>query len=207
MIDNGLRSLEDPTYGGWGGRFGYASNQLYINNVLDYDVTTNQYEAQYSLTRWFDDIQNDFAARVEWTLTPNTDEVNHAPVVSVKEGVDINAIAGQEIVLTAEANDQDGDDLTYKWWRYFEADTYQDSKSTKEDVEDDSLGLLLNITRELDENEVVDSIEIFNGESEKMSFVVPEDAESGDTIHMIVEVQDSGKYQLKQYQRIIITVE
>lgn len=207
LIDNGLRSLENPSYGGWGGRFGIASNQLYVNNVLDYDVYTNQYEAQYSLTRWFDDIQNDFAARVEWTLTPNEDEVNHAPVVTVEQGVDISAKAGDEVVLTAHAMDLDGDDLTYKWWRYFEADTYQDFASSKEDVEDDSLGLLLNVTRELDENEVVDSIEITNPESSQMSFLVPADAKAGDTIHMVIEVQDNGKHQLKHYQRVVITVD
>ncbi|WRK52341.1 hypothetical protein SD457_18315 [Coprobacillaceae bacterium CR2/5/TPMF4] len=39
-----------------------------------------------------------------------------------------------------------------------------------------------------------------------MSFVVPEDAKSGDTIHMVVEVQDDGAHQLKHYQRVIITV-
>lgn len=194
LIDNGLRSLENPSYGGWGGRFGVASNQLYVNNVLDYDVYTNQYESQYSLTRWFDDIQNDFAARVEWTLTPNEDEVNHAPVVTVEQGVDISAKAGDEVVLSANATDQDGDELTYKWWRYSEADTYQDFASTKENVEDDSLGLLLNVTRELDENEVVDSIEITNPDSSEMSFVVPADAKAGDTIHMVIEVQDNGKY-------------
>ena len=40
----------------------------------------------------------------------------------------------------------------------------------------------------------------------KISFVVPEDAKSGDTIHMVVEVQDDGAHQLKHYQRVIITV-
>jgi hypothetical protein len=32
------------------------------------------------------------------------------------------------------------------------------------------------------------------------------DAKSGDTIHMIVEVQDDGAHTLKHYQRVVITV-
>ena len=32
------------------------------------------------------------------------------------------------------------------------------------------------------------------------------DAENGDTIHVVVEVQDNGKHQLKHCQRVIITV-
>ena len=30
--------------------------------------------------------------------------------------------------------------------------------------------------------------------------------EKGDTIHVVVEVQDNGKHQLKHCQRVIITV-
>ena len=35
---------------------------------------------------------------------------------------------------------------------------------------------------------------------------LPKDAEKGDTIHVVVEVQDNGKHQLKHCQRVIITV-
>ena len=37
-------------------------------------------------------------------------------------------------------------------------------------------------------------------------YEVPKDAEKGDTIHVVVEVQDNGKHQLKHCQRVIITV-
>jgi hypothetical protein len=40
-----------------------------------------------------------------------------------------------------------------------------------------------------------------------MSFVVPNDAKSGDTIHMIAEALDNGTPALKGYQRVIIIVE
>ena len=53
----------------------------------------------------------------------------------------------------------------------------------------------------------MDNIELTNSEEPEMSFTVPEDAKSGDTIHMIVEVVDDGEVPMKHYQRVIITVE
>ena len=44
---------------------------------------------------------------------------------------EISTKPGEKITLTAESTDPDGDKLTYKWWRYFEADTYQDDKRKK----------------------------------------------------------------------------
>ena len=39
------------------------------------------------------------------------------------------------------------------------------------------------------------------------SFKIPQDAKSGDTIHVIVEATDNGSPKLTRYQRIIVTVE
>ena len=207
LIDTGLRSMEDPSYGGWGGRFGQVSDKLYKNTVLDYDPYTKQYEAQYTLSRWFTDMQNDFAARVQWTLTDDDSEVNHAPTVSVTQGIDLTAKAGDTVTLTAKAADQDGDNLLYHWWHYAEADTYQEFATKKKDKVQDAGGMQLDITRKVGKKEVVDNIELTNSEEPEMSFTVPEDAKSGDTIHMIVEVVDDGEVPMKHYQRVIITVE
>ena len=207
LLDTGLRSMEDPSYGGWGGRFGQDGDKLYRNTVVDYDPYTNRYEAQYTLSRWFTDIQNDFAARVDWCLTDDDSAVNHAPSVSVAEGIDLTAAPGETVTLTAAGEDPDGDTLTYRWWRYFEADTYQDAEISNDIIADDSLALLIDLTRDLSDGEVTDSIAITGADQAQMSFNVPEDANPGDTIHMIVEVQDDGAHTLKHYQRVIITVE
>ena len=208
LIDNGLRSLEDPTYGGWGGRFGVVSDTLWKNTVLDFDPYTGRYEAEYSLMRWFDDIQNDFAARADWCIASKYEDANHAPKVSVKEGIDLTAKAGETIVLNATAEDPDNDEVSFKWWHYAEADTYEESKVEKNDVvEEMNMGLLFSINRELADGEVVDNIELKGAETSTVEFKVPEDAKSGDTIHIIVEAIDNGKFNLKHYQRVIITVE
>ena len=52
--------MEDPSYGAWGGRFGQVSEKLYRNTVVDFNPYTNRYEAQYTLSRWFE-VQDDGA--------------------------------------------------------------------------------------------------------------------------------------------------
>lgn len=207
LIDTGLRSLEDPSYGGWGSRFAKVSDTLYKNDAVDYNPATNQFEATYTLTRWFTDIQNDFAERVNWTLTDDDKAVNHAPVVSVAQGIDITASAGSQVTLTAVGEDPDGDTLSYRWWRYFEADTYDPNESVPETQLSELSGFQIDVIRPVGEDEILDNIEIDDPNNAEISFTVPEDAKSGDTIHMIVEVQDNGSHNLKHYQRVIITVE
>lgn len=202
LIDTGLRSMENPSYGGWGGRFGQVSDAMYQNVVMDYNPYSEQFETQYALTRWLDDFQNDFANRVDWTLTGDDSAVNHAPAVEVLEGIDLSAAPGETVTLTARGTDPDGDHLTYRWWRYFEADTYEDSKPTTETEGSH----FFNMTRTPGEDEVIDAISITGADQAQMHFTVPENAKKGDTIHMIVEVQDDGAHTLTRYQRVIITV-
>jgi hypothetical protein len=207
LINNGLRSLENPTYGGWGGRFGVTSDKLWQNNTLDYDPYTGKYEAEYSLMRWFDDIQNDFAARADWCVAKTYQEANHAPTLSVKEGVDLTASPGEKVTLHAMAKDPDGNNLTFRWWRYVEADTYDESKVAKnETIYNKTQGLLFSITRDLAQDEIVDNIALYGSDTDEVSFIVPKGAKSGETIHVIAEVKDDGKFNLKRYQRVIITV-
>ncbi|MEW4370755.1 DUF1593 domain-containing protein [Paenibacillus kandeliae] len=207
LINNGLRSNEDPSYGGWGGRFGKVNDTLYRNTVLDYDVYTNRYEAEYSLLRWFDDIQNDFAARADWAIATSYKDANHNPTLTVKEGLNLTAKPGQYMTLHAVGQDPDGDKLTYKWWRYFEADTYNDSSVAPAPEEKQLAGdLLLGIHRPVAEGEKRNTIGLKHSNTATVKFQVPKDAKSGDTIHMIAEVQDDGTHTLKHYQRVIITV-
>ena len=180
LLDTGLRSLEDPTYGGWGGRFGVMEDGTYKNTVKDYNVYTNSQDTAYTLTRWFNDIQSDFAARADWCIASDYADANHMPSVSVKEGIDLSAAPGERLKLHAEGSDPDGDKLTYKWWQYYEADTYDGTADG--------------------------NMSVTGKNTDTASFVIPEDAQNGDTIHMVIQVTDNGAHNLNYYQRVIITV-
>lgn len=179
LLDTGLRSMEDPTYGGWGGRFGVDTDGNYRNIVSD--KFNGKDDTTYTLTRWFDDIQDDFAARADWCISSDYSKSNHRPTVKVREGIDLTAKPGERIKLHADATDPDGDRLDYNWWQYYEADTYSGS----EDGE----------------------ISMVGKESDTMSFVVPEDAQDGDTIHMVITVKDDGAHNMTHYQRVIVKVQ
>lgn len=179
LLDTGLRSMEDPTYGGWGGRFGVDTDGNYRNIVSD--KFNGKDDTTYTLTRWFDDIQDDFAARADWCISSDYSKSNHRPTVKVREGIDLTAKPGERIKLHADATDPDGDGLDYNWWQYYEADTYNGS----EDGE----------------------ISMVGKESDTMSFVVPEDAQDGDTIHMVITVKDDGAHNMTHYQRVIVKVQ
>ncbi|WP_077622549.1 DUF1593 domain-containing protein [Sediminibacillus massiliensis] len=207
LINNGLRSMEDPSYGGWGGRFGAVNEKLYKNTVLDFDIYTNRYEAEYSLMRWFDDIQSDFAARADWVVAHDYKDANHHPTLTVKEGLDLEVERGEEVTLHAIGSDPDGDSLTYSWWRYFEADTYEDSKAPPLIVEQKlEGGMQLGLHRRLNRGEVTNSIALSGSDTDTVTLTIPKDAKTGDTIHLIAEVKDDGIHELKRYQRVILTV-
>ena len=65
----------------------------------------------------------------------------------------------------------------------------------------------LDITRTPDKTEKINTIALQRADTPNMSFVVPQDAKTGDTLHMVVTVRDNGKPVLTRYQRVIITVE
>ena len=181
LIDNGLRSLENPSYGGWSGRLSpsAATKNLWEDNIASYDYNphTAKRDKYYSQTRWIGDFQNDFAARIAWTQTNDYKKANHAPTdITVKEGLDIPVKPGQKITLHVTAKDPDGNSLSYKWYNYEEAGTYHAPVKV-------------------------------TGKGAQASLTVPENAGSGETIHVICEITDDGTPPLTRYARVILTAE
>lgn len=185
ILDVGLRQTEDPSYGGWGGRFAPV-NSLVFGNAMP--MLTNLYSDTYDdgnihkpLYRWIEAIQNDFAARMSWCIEPK-ENANHAPVLSVIEGNDFRGAPGSTVTFTASATDPDGDNVSISFWQYDEADTY------------------------------AGSVKIVNSGNGKVTFTIPEDARTGtriipgDTIHIILEGKDDGVNPITRYQRVIVNV-
>ena len=113
LIQNGLGSSEHPEWGSWGGRYtlsdlGGASK--HYSDTRDKVVGKNGKSFLSSFAtiwRWRDFYQDDFAARIQWTLTKDRSKANHAPVVIINESTAgpepllIEAEAGTEITLDA----------------------------------------------------------------------------------------------------------
>ncbi|HZY80208.1 MAG TPA: nucleoside hydrolase-like domain-containing protein [Cyclobacteriaceae bacterium] len=177
LVDVGLRNMEDASYGGWGGRMVRSTNPYRWEDgdaATDYNPFTKKMDKAYPQTRWIDVLQNDFAARADWCVN-DYKNANHAPTVKV-DNKDVTAFPNQTITITGSSTDPDKNKVTYKWWQYFEVDTYEGK------------------------------IEFKTVSGSKATFVVPADAKSGDTIHVILEATDNGVPALTRYQRVIVTV-
>lgn len=179
LLDVGLRSMEDPSYGGWGGRMVQSDKNPRRwedgKNVTDLNPYTDSLDTAYPQTRWIKALQNDFAARADWCVM-SYEEANHPPVPQLLTFENLKVRSAEKVQLKGTAVDPDGDKLSFRWWQYAEAGTY-DRK-----------------------------IEIEDADKQKASFKVPEDVKDGDTIHIILEVTDAGIPALIRYQRVIATV-
>lgn len=120
-IGVGLRSLENPSYGGWGGRF--VQEKPGVTNV--WKDTEDDDDLSKPIWRWVEAFQNDFAARADWSIKPYS-QANHPPVVNVAGSLDLQAAAGSTVKLSVGGStDPDGDRLNYNWWQYEGPGTYK----------------------------------------------------------------------------------
>lgn len=77
-----------------------------------------------SLWRWREDFQNDFAARMDWTVQ-SYEEANHPPVPALAHNDTLTVRSGEVFGLNADGStDPDGDSISYLWFQYEEAGTY-----------------------------------------------------------------------------------
>jgi Cellulose-binding protein Sde0182, C-terminal domain len=91
-------------------------------------VDGKQYTSdQATIWRWRDAFQNDFAARMDWTIKDYA-HANHNPVVQVNgqagtAPIEIDAEVGKPVVLDASrsSDPDDGQKLRYSWFSYPEA--------------------------------------------------------------------------------------
>jgi hypothetical protein len=201
-IPTGLRNMESPDFGGWGGRYKlvrentwldpvpfenykYPEGRWYTATAWGRQYMKNVYPdnrdqmAEYfkPLARWTDAMQNDFAARADWCVK-SFQEANHPPVVKLLNPEDLTAKAGDQVVIDAKGTfDPDGDELAFNWWQYQEADTYKGE------------------------------VKIDNIQRSDISFTIPEDVNKGETIHIVCEVKDNGAPNLTRYRRVVITID
>ncbi len=131
LIGNGLRAWEAQEWGGWAGR----------KRVLSDEEREAGFTAPFAMRARKDSVipdfvpavQNNFAARMAWSTTPDFSAVNHEPVVSGP--FSLSGKPGQALSIKAKVSDPDGDTLTCEWaqWKVdgaFQGDVTIDSLAT-----------------------------------------------------------------------------
>jgi hypothetical protein len=201
LINNGLHVPERPDFGGWGGR--YVLYTPHFSPYLRYDyevpetrpIWTDAYDEvagpkgevyisnHATIWRWREAFQNDFAARMDWTIKPYK-EANHPPVARIRGDNEVTLRVGESITFDAsESSDPDGDQLRFKWIHYPEAGTYFHWRGNR--------GIIME-----------------NADSAIMTLTIPLETwvEKPNTTHIILQVTDTGTPALTRYQRVIVNI-
>jgi acyl-CoA thioesterase FadM len=115
LLNTGLQNPADPALGGWGGQA--------TRTTASPDLWTMVADPNTTL-RWAGAAQNDFAARMSWTLTGDYRKVNHAPSVKIVQGDYLRVRPGASVTLSSRTHDPDGARVSTTWWQYREEGTY-----------------------------------------------------------------------------------
>lgn len=177
LVDVGLNNYEDPSRGGWSGRFVLSPENPFRyedgDMAADLNPENGDMDKSYPQTRWIKAMQLDFAVRADWCVLP-FEEANHAPKIGVAEGTSIDVEPGETVTLTLSATDIDHHPVVLKAWCYDEAgDGHAEVKV---------------------ENAIA-------------TVQIPKTAKKGNQFHIIVEGTDTGFPSLSRYKRIILEIE
>ena len=175
FLPNGLGDPSHPEWGGWGGRFRPAYGGLFRD---DADHIGGADDARISVSRWRAAYQNDFAARMDWCVKPFA-EANHNPiaVAMVKQGrrtIKLDAKPGTRVQLSADGSSDPDGDGLSYRWY-----VYREAGSYRGDIT------------------------VRDSDQQRAELTVPADS-TGKSIHVILEVSDSGKSSLTAYRRVIV---
>lgn len=187
LLRTGLGDSAHPEQGSWGGRYTLSDPSAgHYGDAADrfVDHMGKPWRGnQATIFRWRAAMQNDFAARIGWTLTPDVRKANHPPVVLLNampgDGpVRMTAHSGDTLTLSAVgSSDPDGDALAIRWWHYPEPSAM--------------LGL--------------QPLAIADATSPIAHVTAPAVTAPTD-LHFILEVRDAGAPALTRYRRAIVTV-
>jgi hypothetical protein len=211
LIENGLNAYRRPDWGGWGGRYVYRQpygepHAIWTQGGDEFFRATSQDRVmgidgaeyvsdQATIWRWRKAFQNDFAARMDWTIN-DYDHANHSPELVVngqpgKAPIELSADARQIITLDgAGSKDPDGQPLHYKWWVYEEAGL---TGTHGADV------TISNPNSQLAQVTVNSPCR-----APWLPGIIPCRGEG--VVHIILEVTDEGSPSLTSYRRIILHV-
>lgn len=202
LIGNGLSDPEHPEYGGWGGRYEFYLPEFHDSNTGMFkrenwpkdepetraiwtnaeDSVTGQdgkgyKSAQATIWRWRTAFQNDFAARIDWSIKPYS-ECNHPPIPKLATPDSFTVKSGAQFHLNADGTyDPDGDSMSYLWFQYKEAGSYNGYVSFRP----------------------------YSSNLYDLPVTAPV-VSKPEVIHFILQVTDKGKPALTRYKRVRVTV-
>ena len=193
LIDNGLGAYRDETRGGWAGRVvvnpasrgaaARAGQGGAMGSIEEFMRSLENIGPEGPATRppspspnFVPAAQNDFAARVKWSVTPTYAGANHAPVVTIRGSGRIAARPGETVRVEGAASDPDGNAVAVRWWRWKDVDSYPGEVTLSDPT------------------------------SRATRLTVPADAALGQTIQLVLEATDDGSPALTRYQRVVVTV-
>ena len=189
LIQNGLAWSQSPSWGGWAGRYeafqSYGEVAKIWTSTIDtqdaVELPDGRVEAsnQATIWRWRRAYQHDFAARMDWCVADSYTGANHHPVVVLngnegKAHALGTAKAGQTVSLSAKGS---------------------------RDPDGDHLRYRWWVYREA--GGFTGQLELPNPSEEVLEFAMPT-LGYGQTLHLILEVVDSGSPQLTSYRRVIL---
>jgi hypothetical protein len=196
LIENGLGNAENPNWGSWGGRyeFYWPRTERWFSEPETRPLWTDAQDEVWGLDsswhtsnkatiwRWREAYQNDFVARMDWSVKSFKD-ANHPPVVITENPNFIKAKVGEKISLSAVgSSDPDGNALSFKWFYYPEPGTFTISNGR-----------------------TGNPLKIEDANQARAWFTVPKSDYIG-TMHIILAVSDNGGPSLTRYKRIIVEV-
>ncbi|WP_194775443.1 DUF1593 domain-containing protein [Pararhodonellum marinum] len=192
LINNGLAWYKSPTYGGWAGRYelwkSYGEvDKIWTSSIDTQDEVTlpggrKEASNQATIWRWRKAFQHDFAARMDWNVANSKADANHNPII-VLNGNEGKALAmgkveaGKKVQLSAKGTFDPDGDQLRYKWW-----VYKEAGKFNGDLE------------------------FHNPHGEELVFEMPK-LNSGQELHVVLEVEDNGAPRLFSYRRIILTNE
>ncbi len=190
VYPNGLNDPDQIEQGGWGGRFDLTKksgirSMKPVTNEGEYDpyqMFGNSAEGSEAIKRWSMAYDNDFAARMDWSITSMYADANHHPIAIVngdssRKVLQVSTKPGSVVELSSlGSSDPDGNTLSYDWSFYREPSSYHGD------------------------------VKLENHFDSVATVTIPENA-SGKTLHIILELHDDGKPSLYAFRRVVINVE
>jgi hypothetical protein len=184
LLPTGMNDPMQPTWGSWGGRHAphgeYPGKPYWWATVEDtWQGRTNR---DNTLARWAEALQNDFAARMDWCVADTYAKANHRPIAVLNGDATQNILhrtakPGGTVKLTATGTRDPDGNAITLAWY-----PYPEAGTYRGEI----------------------SLSTASGN--ETSLVIPA-AESGTTIHVILEVRDDGIPNLCACRRVVLTVE